>query len=79
MPQALIDLVLESAKKEKVEYNDSILEESLPMLKLQLKALLARDLWDMNEYYQIINDANNIYLRGLATLKDEHYDDQLSK
>ena len=79
VPQALIDLVLESAKKEKVEYNDSILEESLPMLKLQLKALLARDLWDMNEYYQIINDANNIYQRGLATLKDEHYEHQLSK
>ena len=72
-------MVLESAKKEKIEYNDSILEKTLPLLKLQLKALIARDLWEMNEYYQITNEINNIYVRGLAALKDEHYDDQLSK
>lgn len=79
VPQELIDMVLESAKKEKIEYNDSILEKTLPLLKLQLKALIARDLWEMNEYYQITNEFNNIYVRGLAALKDEHYDDQLSK
>ena len=79
VPQELIDMVLESAKKEKIEYNDSILEKTLPMLKLQLKALIARDLWEMNEYYQIMNEINNIYVRGLAALKDEHYDDRLSK
>jgi len=79
VPQALIDLVLESATKEKIEYNDSILQETLPMLKLQLKALMARDMWEMNEYYQIINDANNIYQRGLATIKDERYEHQLSE
>ena len=72
-------MVLESAKKEKIEYNDSILEKTLPMLKLQLKALIARDLWEMNEYYQIMNEINNIYVRGLAALQDEHYDDRLSK
>ena len=79
VPQALIDLVLEGAAKEKIEYNDSILQETLPMLKLQLKALMARDMWEMNEYYRIINDANNIYQRGLATIKDERYEHQLSE
>ena len=49
------------------------------MLKLQLKALMARDMWEMNVYYRIINDANNIYQRGLATIKDERYEHQLSE
>ena len=74
-----MDLLLENAEKEKITYNDSILEQSLPLLKLQMKALVARDLWEMNEYYQITNEANNIYLKGVAVIKQEDYDDQLSK
>lgn len=33
-------------------------EKSIPLLKLQLKALIARDIWDMNEYYQIMDTDN---------------------
>ena len=74
-----MDMLLENAEKEKITYNDSILQQSLPMLKLQMKALLARDLWEMNEYYQITNEANNIYMKGLATIKQDDYEDQLFK
>lgn len=77
--QELMDMLLDNAKKAKVEYNDSILEKSLLMLKLQMKALLARDLWEMNEYYQISNGSNNIYLKGIATIKRDDYEDLLSK
>ena len=79
IPQELMDMLLENAEKEKISYNDSILQQSLPLLKLQMKALLARDLWEMNEYYQITNEANNIYLKGVAVIKQEDYEDQLSK
>ena len=44
-----------------------------------MKALLARDLWEMNEYYQISNGSNNIYLKGIATIKRDDYEDLLSK
>ena len=40
-----------------VEYNEEEYQKALPLLKLQMKALIARDLWDMNEYYHVINDA----------------------
>lgn len=73
VPQELIDIVLDKAKEAKVEYNDSTLAKSLPAIKLQLKALLARDLWDMSEYFQIINPINEIYKNGLEALKDEKY------
>ena len=43
----------------------------MPYLRLQLKALVARDLWDMSEYFQIINSTNEIYQRGLEAIKDD--------
>ena len=78
VPQELIDIVLEKAKEAKIVYNDSTLALTIPTIKLQLKALLARDLWNMNEYFQIINPLNEIYLRGLEAIKDEKYKEVLS-
>lgn len=78
IPQELINIVLEKAKEAKVEYNDSTLSASLKTIKIQLKALLARDLWDMSEYFQIINPINEIYKNGLEALKDEKYKSILS-
>lgn len=69
VPQEMVDIMLERAKEAKIEYTDTTLQESLPLVKIQLKALLARDLWDMSEYYQIMNPINEIYNKGLEALK----------
>ncbi len=71
VPQEMIDILLSKAKDAKIEYTDSMLQASLPMVKMQLKALVARDLWDMSEYYEIMNPLNEIYKKGLEALKDE--------
>ena len=34
-----------------------------------MKALIARDLWDMNEYYHVINDANESIRKALELLE----------
>ena len=65
VPSELIDILLERAKEAKIEYTDSMLQASLPLIKVQLKALLARDLWDLSEYYQIMNPTTEIYRKGL--------------
>lgn len=75
----VMKLLLQHADKAKVEYNDSTLSASRRMLDIQLKALIARDLWDMNQYYQISNLNNNIYLRAVAAIKQSEYNDKLSK
>ncbi len=75
----VMKLLLQHADKAKVEYNDTTLSASRRMLDIQLKALIARDLWDMNQYYQISNLNNNIYLRAVAAIKDNEYNDKLSK
>lgn len=70
-PQELMDILLEKATEAKVTYTDSIVQASRPLLEVQLKALLARDLWDMSEYYQLMNPVNEIYIAGLKALKEE--------
>lgn len=46
------------AEEEKVEYNEEQYNKSKDFISLQIKALIARDLYDMNEYFIIINDEN---------------------
>lgn len=45
-------------KEEKIEFNEEQYNKSKALIRLQIKALIARDLFDMNEYFQIINDEN---------------------
>ncbi|MDR2087143.1 MAG: S41 family peptidase [Dysgonamonadaceae bacterium] len=43
---------------------------STPLIRLQIKALLARDLWSMSEYYQIINDENDSLEKALQIIEN---------
>lgn len=70
VPQQLVDAVIRSGEKEKVKPKDKEeLQTTLPAVKNQLKALVARDLWDMNEYFQIINETNDIVLKAVELMK----------
>lgn len=70
VPQEMLDIMLKLADDAKVKYDDTTLAATLPMVKLQLKALLARDLWDMPEYFRIINPTNEIFNEGLKAMKN---------
>lgn len=65
------------ADKEKIEFNEEQYNKSLPLIKTQLKALIARDLWDMNEYFQVINTTNNSVQQALELLNEKIYEKKL--
>lgn len=45
---------------------------------MQLKALIARDLYDSSAFFRIINEEDDIYLEGLKIiLDDEKYNSLL--
>lgn len=72
VPQALVDSILADGKKQKIEPKDEKeLQQTLPYLKTQLKALVARDIWDMNEYFQIVNEKNKIISKTLQIISIE--------
>lgn len=66
VPQSLLDTIVSEGKKEKVEPKDKAeLTATMPYIKVQLKALVARDLWDMNEYYRIWNEQSDIVNKAI--------------
>ena len=70
MPQSLVDDILAEAKKQSIEpKDDDELRRTVPYLRTQLKALIARDIWEMNEYFQIINQYNDIVQKALQLIE----------
>ena len=54
VPQQLIDDILRDGEKQNI--------------KPQLKGLIARDLWDMSEYYAVINEQSETVQKALELL-----------
>lgn len=53
--------------------------KSVPMLSLQLKALLARDLWDISEYMQVINSKDDNFGKAYELVRQKDMDAVLMK
>jgi carboxyl-terminal processing protease len=58
---------LQNSKKDSIEAKE--FEKSKPLIRLQLKSLIARDLWDTNEYYQIMDADNESLLKAVEILQ----------
>ena len=65
----MMSRLVDEATKAGIAYNEEQYLKSLPLMKLQLKALIARDLWDMNEYYHIINTVDASVKKAVELLK----------
>ncbi len=69
VPDELLQEVYRDGEKENVKLKDEDeRRNSEPLIKVQLKALIARDLWDMSEYYKIMNGANHIVSKAVELL-----------
>lgn len=69
VPQSIIDNIISEAAGQKITpKDDAELQKTLPQLRRQLKALVARDLWDMNEYFSIFNEDDDIVKKALQEL-----------
>lgn len=65
------------ADNEKIAFNEEQYSRSLPLIKTQLKALIARDLWDMNEYFQVMNATNSSVDQALKILNEGKYEETI--
>ena len=62
------------ADKEKIDFDEAAYTRSLPLIKTQLKALIARDLWDMSEYFQVMNATDRTVQQALKVLNEGAYE-----
>jgi carboxyl-terminal processing protease len=65
------DVAEDPAKKEEQLKKDTEeFEKSNPLMKLQIKALIARDIWEMNEYFRVINQDNDSFKKALEIINN---------
>lgn len=67
---AMIEDFKKMAEEKGVEWNDEQYKRSEKMIKLQLKALIARNEWDMEKYYKIISSEDKVIDKAMEVLND---------
>lgn len=70
LTEPMMQRLKDEATKAGITYHEEQYCKSEPLLKLQLKALIARDLWDMNEYYHTINAVDESVKKALELLQE---------
>ena len=69
VPDEVIEKIFAEGEKQKVTpKDDAERQETIPQLKLTLKGLVARDIWDMSEYFQIIYKDNEMVKKAVELL-----------
>ena len=67
--EALVETMVNKAVKEGIEKEEESVEFALPLIRERVKALIARDLFGMSEFYQIINEDSDMIQEALKVLK----------
>lgn len=62
------------AEKKSVKRNEEGMKKSDALIRTQLKALVARDLWNSTAYYLVINDINQFMSKSLESLEDKTFE-----
>ena len=69
---AMIEDFKKFAEKEGVTWNEKQFERSEPLIKLQLKALIARNEWNMENYYQVVLQLDKAINKAMEILNDNN-------
>ena len=79
--EALLQMLKAQGEKDnvKIEGGEEEYQRSLPMLKLQLKQLVARDLWDMNDFMMFYNKTEDEFLKAYELVQQRNLDKLLLK
>jgi len=76
--ETMLKDLIKLGEDEKVKFNEHEYNRSKSIIRLQLKALIARDLYEMGAYYQIINNDNPSYKASFELINDvSRYDNYL--
>ena len=68
---SIVDKIKSIAEKDEIEWSDNDFNKSQKLIFTQMKALIARDLYDSSAFFRIINDVDDIFLKGLEVINDD--------
>ena len=75
----IIDNLKQMAAADSIKWDDEQFERSQSLLFTQLKALIARDLYNSSAYFRIMNDENEIFKEAFRIINDEERYNNLLK
>jgi len=61
------------AEKQGVPKDEEGMKVSGNFLQTQLKALIARNLWNIDAYFEVMNEINNTFQKGIAVIQDNTF------
>ncbi|MBU2464885.1 MAG: peptidase S41, partial [Bacteroidetes bacterium] len=70
--QAMMDDFLALAEKEEVVFDEALFDRSEDYIKLQIKALIARNIWDMESYYQVVSSSDETLQQAIEIIKKKN-------
>ena len=59
------------AKTKKIEQGEEDINPSVEMIKMQIKALIARNIWKTEAYYRVMNEYNPIFKEALKAINNK--------
>lgn len=75
--QEMMDNFLALAEKEGVEFNEELYKRSEEHIKLQIKALIARNIWDMESYYKVVSEQDDALRQAIDIISKKDMFSQL--
>lgn len=69
--EELLEKIKDAIVAEKIEYKEDEFEKSKGSICLQLKGLLARDIYDMETLVRILNEDSNSFKKAYEIIKDD--------
>ncbi len=72
VPQQLLDAMVSQGENKNIEYNKKQYKQSLPLINIQLKALIARGIYNQETFYKIFNQSNQILLNALQIIETKN-------
>ena len=71
VPQELLDEIFAEGDKQKIApKDDDDKAKAIENIRLILKALIARDMWDMSEYFSIIYEDDDVVNKAVELLSE---------
>jgi carboxyl-terminal processing protease len=76
--EKILKELVEHGIENKIEAKEDELEESKEYFSLIIKALIARDLWDMSEYFEIVNSRDKGFEKAVEIMMNwDQYQEQV--
>jgi carboxyl-terminal processing protease len=69
--QVVVDAIRTEATTKNIAFTEEEWNETASLLAVHVKAIIARNLWSINEYFEIVNETNDFVKKAIEVLQNE--------